>query len=803
MRSKARLFLLVTLFFLAINGCGSNQPPVTSPMVATSAEASPTQPAASLTPTTIPITITPSGETIIVTDPGDSGNGTLRAALQDAHPGDVVTFDPAIFPGEHPQTIFLQSTLPGLVQGGVTIDVRAAGVILDGSNITPGWESAIQILSDHNTIRGLTLINFSGAAIQISGGQNNLIEGNVIGNSDYSIGIWGAQASGNRITANYLGVMSDDTTPLGNKSAGILVMEAAHNNLIGPGNHIAFNGRSGIEISHAGSTGNTIFENSLHDNGTAGIAITSGGNNNLEAPLLMDFDLGNGSANGIGCSYCTILIYSDSKGEGAIFEGQSAADENGLFSFEKGSAFTGPSLTATATDLEGNTSGFSIPTAGNRRSMQFQPGNELQRAFLETSPSDALEDNHLGAIWADFWQPMDFQSAIDNEILPAGLKLVRITMNQVEYYSNEQSNVELFWDKPELFISPEFDDYIDQLIAHKITIYYTLSFWDKINHRGGWNIQNRFHSQEDICHYLEYVRFIVTKFKGRVQYYELWNEPDVGYPLQYIEPTDYVNLAKQAIPLIKQIDPQAKVVFGCTSGSANPQSRDYLFKILDPEIMPIADVIAWHPLYSNVPGKGQFPDYYAGYPSLLSSIMDTARQNGFKGEFLAGEISYGGPECGGCDVTDPAYTENIWAKYTARGIILHFGSSAAVTVGGMSSQRTVQYNTIRNIANIFSGVRADRFPLEIQTDSTNYQAFTFAGTGGSRLIAVWTDGLAVDIDAGIASTIKIPGYSDWKATAIDILDGFEEQLVTKSENGDLLVPNFLIKDYPLIIRLSK
>ena len=791
---------LSAILLLAIGACGPKPSPTSTMTVPAPTIAPPTL---TIVPPTSTLMPTPEGKTLVVFSAEDRGSGTLRDAMQAAVPGDIIAFDESVFPQDNPKTIYLHSTLPNIEQGYLTIDANTAGVILDGSMFPDGWDSAIQVLSDNNAIKGLTLQNFSGAALQISGGKNNLIQNNVMGNNDFGIGVWGANATGNRIIANYLGVMPDGVTPLGNKTAGIILMEEAHNNLIGPDNHIAFNGRSGVEIFQAGTIGNTIIENSIHDNVMAGIAIWEGGNNNQVTPILMDFDLVIGNVNGMACPYCEVFFYSDASDEGAVYEGQTTADEYGTFAFEKGSAFSGPSLTATATDPQGNTSGFSIPTTGNNFTMQIQSDNKQPRMILVTRPSGELEDNRLGNVFSDFWQPQDFQAAIESEIVPAGMKLVIITMNQAEYYSSEQSGVELYWDKPELFISPEFDSGISQLVSNKINIYYILNFWDKANHPDGWKVANRFETEEDIAHYLEYVRFIVNQFKGRVQYYELWNEPDAGFPLQYIKPEDYVDLAKRTIPVIKEIDPQARVVVGCTSGTVNPQSREYLFKILNSDVMQIADVVSWHPLYGNIPDSGQYPEYFAAYPSLLADIMDTARKNGFQGEFIAGEISYGGSQCGGCDVVDPTYTEVVWAKYTARGIILHFGNDVAVSLGGMSSQRLIQFNTIRNIANVFSGMRADEFAVEAQTESANYKMFTFAGSDGSRLVALWADGVAANDDPGIPSTITIPGFAGWKATGIDVLNGFEQGLITEDENGNLVISDFLLKDYPIIIRLSQ
>ena len=68
----------------------------------------------------------------MVTSAADRGEGSLRQALQIARAGTVIRFDPNIFPEESPATILLDTMLPSLSTGGVTIDATDAGVILDG-----------------------------------------------------------------------------------------------------------------------------------------------------------------------------------------------------------------------------------------------------------------------------------------------------------------------------------------------------------------------------------------------------------------------------------------------------------------------------------------------------------------------------------------------------------------------------------------------------------------------------------------------------------------------------------------------
>jgi len=68
------------------------------------------------------------------------------------------------------------------------------------------------------------------------------------------------------------------------------------------------------------------------------------------------------TVSGTACPGCTVEIFSDDEDEGRVYEGSAVANAEGLFGFDKGGPFTGPHLTATATDSSGNTSEFSTPS---------------------------------------------------------------------------------------------------------------------------------------------------------------------------------------------------------------------------------------------------------------------------------------------------------------------------------------------------------------------------------------------------------------------------------------------------------
>jgi hypothetical protein len=381
----------------------------------------PLPPAPSLTPITYP---TPIGKTIVVTNNADEGPGTLRQALLDASRYDVITFDPAVFPPDAPVTIRLSGGLSPLEQGYLTIDASNAGVVLDGSHITvPEFVHGIVISSDYNIIRGLQIVGFTDAGIALNpGSQYNVIggdrdigdgplgQGNRISGNHFGIGMWEATTSHNTIQGNYIGVTLDGTAawgnpgggihsngaaqnlivdnvisgnesvgimlccveegrnvvidnligvgptgnPIGNGEAGITIDRTRHN-VIGPGNVIAYNLGDGISFWDDVPY-NSVTQNSIHDNGGRGIAQSS-----PPPPSILGFDLETGIVSGTACASCIIEIFSDGGDEGGSYEGQTQADENGAFSFEKGTSLMGPFLTATATNPDGNTSEFAQP----------------------------------------------------------------------------------------------------------------------------------------------------------------------------------------------------------------------------------------------------------------------------------------------------------------------------------------------------------------------------------------------------------------------------------------------------------
>ena len=288
----------------------------------------------------------------LASQPGADGAISLREAILATNATtamdaltiafDLPNSDPGYNAAKSTWTLTLGAqALPALARGNVTLDGSTQPgtpsypqIILDGFNVNEaaGLSNGITITSDHNTIRGLTLVNFYDDAILISGpnAAANLIAGcylgpdadgavavqpsyfgvelrngahdNTIGGADPAarnlisgnahsgVLLQDASTRNNIIAGNWIGVNASGQAALKNAVAGVMVMAGAHDNLIGgvnQGNLISGN-ETGIYINGGVATtiaGNTIGlaadgRTPLANDG-GGIWLLSGAHDNL------------------------------------------------------------------------------------------------------------------------------------------------------------------------------------------------------------------------------------------------------------------------------------------------------------------------------------------------------------------------------------------------------------------------------------------------------------------------------------------------------------------------------------------
>lgn len=102
-------------------------------------------------------------------------------------------------------------------------------------------------------------------------------------------------------------------------------------------------------------------------------------------------------------------------------------------------------------------------------------------------------------------------------------------------------------------------DFYDRMVEiaerQGIQIYGLISYWSS------WTKPN---TPEGIRDYAQFCKALVSRYKGRIKHWEVWNEPNIFF---WTGPREmYADLLKAAYTAIKEVDPQAQVLGCSTSG---------------------------------------------------------------------------------------------------------------------------------------------------------------------------------------------------------------------------------------------
>jgi hypothetical protein len=335
---------------------------------------------------------------------------------------------------------------------------------------------------------------------------------------------------------------------------------------------------------------------------------------------------------------------------------------------------------------------------------------------------------------------------------------------------------------------------------------YSLSFWDMAYRQNGGIVNhNRLSTGEETERYLAYVRMVVTSLKGFVDSYELWNEPDANYDLyQRIAPEDYIRVAKRAIPLIREIDPQAKIVLVSTSSYTDEGTPEYSMKILQSDVIALADTISLHTVNNDASPVFR-SEYYYGYDAMWRNIKQIAEANGFHGEYIADELNYRSnyslelqPEYGDYH----PYESEIAAKYIGRMIAINLGLDISVGTSGTNAHaRPLEGNMIRNIAYLFDGLHASSFPVTVNSASNLIRYYTFVDEDGNKYIAIWDDGEAKVTSDSFASSIVVEYTSAISVIAMDPFNSTMQETKFSNIENKVVLDGINITDFPTIYEI--
>jgi sugar phosphate isomerase/epimerase len=128
----------------------------------------------------------------------------------------------------------------------------------------------------------------------------------------------------------------------------------------------------------------------------------------------------------------------------------------------------------------------------------------------------------------------------------------------------------------------ELERAIDLANARGIEPVVILAYENRFHHVGRYPI-----SDEAQAAFTRFAEYVVRRFKGRVRYYEVWNEWNQGGTAK-----DYVRLLKRVYPAIKRIDANAIVLGGAVEGAGPPK---FIRAMMENGALPSMDGLSVHP----------------------------------------------------------------------------------------------------------------------------------------------------------------------------------------------------------------
>ena len=425
--------------------------------------------------------------------------------------------------------------------------------------------------------------------------------------------------------------------------------------------------------------------------------------------------------------------------------------------------------------------------------LTIQEGNWQPKTEIQPKQSQELEDNCMGTDLGSY-DPGYHNPQV---VYPIGFKWIRISFN------TDPLNWQYVETEPgQYMINSACDNAITGYANNGINIVLNLGV-------GSWENRldiTRFRTEGDIVRYCNFARFMVHHFKDRIRYYEIWNEPND------IAVQDYANLVRRVVPVIREEYPGAKIVIGAVGGewiSGYPgygESQrytvdiDYLKGLLRSGVAPLVDVVSWHPFYGTRPDD----PYYQNYHRMVEEIKQLAASKGFRGEYLVEEIVWRTPG----DTLDEQIqrvTETVATKYFTRSMVMSRGLNLIVSIAlpGAHDPTLPKVHAIHNICHIMARVEPTSFPVQIASEGGLIKSYKFAFPNGDRMVALWNDIVAEDYTPGVKTTVTLQSFSARNVVGIDTLYGVQQTLYTRMAGSNLVIPNLLVRDYPLILRVSR
>lgn len=451
-------------------------------------------------------------------------------------------------------------------------------------------------------------------------------------------------------------------------------------------------------------------------------------------------------------------------------------------------------------------------------------------ACVTTNSQHSLSANERGAAMFNWQLHMDL-----------GLKWSRIG------YHDDPIN--WHWvetEKGVLKMDPMAEDAIDMLCENKINKVYCLNFGNRLyegyKERKFPQLKEWYYEsprppkcEKALRAWDEFVKFSVTYFKDRVEYFEIWNEWNgMGYWGEKPDADHYIMLAKRTIPIIRKYAPNAKIALGSFAQFVHEQRPDNcddnvaMFYKAIKSLAPLVDAIGFHPFYQPTLDS----DRYLDYADNIAAFKKYCESCGFeKNVYMASEFAVGamyppvqeGLSCAWWGQRGKInYSEVQKAKVVTQLNITHSALGIQSMICELSNHDyplelsllrkgfdsapiqwtnpNMAYYATRNTCTIMDGYEPSVFGIEL-SDGERIKKYAFENENHYG-VSLWTTHTVSDFCEGKKVDLTIdkacPG-----ARIYSIINGEMTELDIKNSAGKTTVEGIIVRDCPLFIEFDK
>ena len=267
------------------------------------------------------------------------------------------------------------------------------------------------------------------------------------------------------------------------------------------------------------------------------------------------------------------------------------------------------------------------------------------------------------------------------------------------------------------------DDIVDNLVSRGLIPWMCLCYGNEIYTENACNKYGSvgyppIKTEEERAAWDKYVGLCVSRYKGKVSYFEIWNEPDGQHCWRHgVNAKEYAEFAQRTASAIKSANAEAKVIVGSFY-----TGLEYLYDFLNCGGAELYDYITYH-RYKYIPDNGTIK-YVDGANAIIKQFSD-------KIQLIQGETGTHSENSPNGALPCANWTERKQAKFLLRKIMIDlttdvFFTSYFTAVDMYENIFTDSGEKVRSMYGFF-GILGEDFdgekPLGIYHEKPSFKAY--------------------------------------------------------------------------------